>query len=198
MASIQERYKMIEASVLGDAQAKAGALLHQAESLKSAALKKAEDEVLRELYSKIQDEVAGIHTTATRTISQQEAQARHDLLLKREEITKNVFRQVRVQLIAYTRTPAYAQMITGLARELAQRYPLEGSVIMLRRDDYHFAVELDKIFGQKCRILADENIRIGGLKLMNQTAGIFVDETLDSRLEDQKPYFYSTSGLAVT
>lgn len=198
MASIQERFKMIEASVLGDAQAKANALLRQAESYKSAALKKAEDDVLRELYNKIQDEVADIHTSATRTISQQEAQARHDLLLKREEITKNVFYQVKLRLIAYTKTPAYTEMITGLARELAQRYPLEGSVIMLRQEDYHFAVELDKIFGQKCRILADENIRIGGIKLMNQTAGIFVDETLDSRLEDQKPYFYSNSGLTVT
>ena len=55
--------------------------------------------------------------------------------------------------------------------------------------------EFDKIFGEKCRIMADENIHIGGLKLMNQGAGIFVDETLDSRLEDLKPWFYCQSAM---
>ena len=188
---------MIEASVLGDAQAKAGELLHQAESYKNAALKKAEDEVLRELYNKIQDEVSDIRGSSTRTISQQEAQARHDLLLRREEITRSVFYQVKSQLIAYTRSAEYTAFMVELARQLAAAYPLEGSVIMLKRDDYHFAIEFDKLFGQKCRILADENIQIGGIKMMNQTAGIFVDETLDSRLEDQKPWFYSHSGLTV-
>ncbi len=197
MASIQDRFGMIEASILGEAQARADALLRQAEDRKAAALKQAEDEVLRQLYGKIQDEVADIHTSATRTISRQESQARRELLLKREEITKNVFRQVRMQLLDYTRTPEYAQMVLRLGRRMAQRYPLEGSVVLLRREDYHMAAELDGIFGRKCRIQPDDTIRIGGLKLMNQSAGIFVDETLDSRLEDQKPYFCSHSGLTV-
>ena len=57
---------------------------------------------------------------------------------------------------------------------------------------------LGDYFGKNCRILADESIRIGGLKVMNQSSGIFMDETLDSRLEDQKPWFYSHSGLVIT
>ena len=198
MASIQERYKLIQASVLGDAQAQADALLRQAEEMKSAAMKRAENEVLHQLYDKIQEEISQIHTASTQAVSRQEAQARHDLLLKREEITQKVFRQVHTRLVAYTRTPDSARRMMELARKLAENCPLEGSVVMLRGEDYHFSAELEKILGKGCRILADETIRIGGLKLMNQTAGIFVDETLDSRLEDQKPYFYSHAGLSVT
>ncbi|MEA5012763.1 MAG: V-type ATP synthase subunit E [Angelakisella sp.] len=197
MANIQERFQMIESAVLAEAHAKANELLNQAQSYKTAALKKAEDEVLRELYNKIQDEVSDIRGTSTRSISQQEAQARQNLLLRREEITKSVFYQVKAHLVAYTRTPEYSKFMIELANQLAAAYPLDGSVIMISREDYHFAIEFDRIFGQKCRILADENIKIGGIKLMNQTAGIFVDETLDSRLEDQKPWFYSHSGLTV-
>jgi len=68
---------------------------------------------------------------------------------------------------------------------------------MLRRDDYHLAAKLGGYFGKNVRILADEAIKIGGIKVMNQSSGIFLDETLDSRLEDQKPWFYSHSGLTI-
>ena len=109
-----------------------------------------------------------------------------------------MFLHVRKMLLEYTKTPAYQKFMLDLAKEMAKIYPLENSTIMLKADDYSMASQLDEVFGKKCRILADENIHIGGMKLMNQGAGIFVDETLDSRLEDQKPWFYSHSGLSIT
>ena len=154
--------------------------------------------MLHELYSKIQDEISEIRGSTTRSVSQQEAQSRQSLLLKREELTNSVFLHVRKMLLEYTKTPAYQKFMLDLAKEMAKIYPLENSTIMLKADDYSMASQLDEVFGKKCRILADENIHIGGMKLMNQGAGIFVDETLDSRLEDQKPWFYSHSGLSIT
>lgn len=198
MATIEERYQMIETEIMEDAQAKADKLRAQAEEYRQSALKKAEDEVLQELYSKIQDEISEIRGSTTRSVSQQEAQSRQSLLLKREELTNSVFLHVRKMLLEYTKTPAYQKFMLDLAKEMAKIYPLENSTIMLKADDYSMASQLDEVFGKKCRILADENIHIGGMKLMNQGAGIFVDETLDSRLEDQKPWFYSHSGLSIT
>ena len=198
MATIEERYQMIETEIMEDAQAKADKLRAQAEEYRQSALKKAEDEVLHELYSKIQDEISEIRGSTTRSVSQQEAQSRQSLLLKREELTNSVFLHVRKMLLEYTKTPAYQKFMLDLAKEMAKIYHLENSTIMLKADDYSMASQLDEVFGKKCRILADENIHIGGMKLMNQGAGIFVDETLDSRLEDQKPWFYSHSGLSIT
>lgn len=198
MATIEERYQMIETEIMEDAQAKADKLRAQAEEYRQSALKKAEDEVLHELYSKIQDEISEFRGSTTRSVSQQEAQSRQSLLLKREELTNSVFLHVRKMLLEYTKTPAYQKFMLDLAKEMAKIYPLENSTIMLKADDYSMASQLDEVFGKKCRILADENIHIGGMKLMNQGAGIFVDETLDSRLEDQKPWFYSHSGLSIT
>jgi V/A-type H+-transporting ATPase subunit E len=198
VATIEERFQMIQRSVMDQATAEAQKLLDQAKEYKENAMKKAEDEVLQELYGKIQDEVAEIHTSATRSVSQKESQERQDLLLRREEITKIVFDQVKRRLLDFTKTPAYVDLMEELSKELGARCPLEGTVVMIRRDDYHLAARLGEYFGKNCRILADESIRIGGLKVMNQSSGIFMDETLDSRLEDQKPWFYSHSGLTVT
>ena len=198
MASIEERFAMIQKSVMDQAGAEAQKLLDQAKEYKESAMKKAEADVLQELYSRIQDEVAEIRTSATRSVSQKESKERQDLLLRREEITRSVFEQVKRRLLEFTKTPAYNDLMTEIAKELGIRCPMEGTIVMLRREDYHLAAKLGEYFGKNVRILADEAIHIGGIKVMNQSSGVFMDETLDSRLEDQKPWFYSHSGLTIT
>lgn len=198
MATIEERSKKIQASIAQMAEKQVAELNNQRDQYRKSALNQAENEVLQELYSKIQDEVSGIRGDATRAVAKQEAVARQQLLLRREEITSAVFQKVKTKLIAYTKTDEYKEFMHKLAKEIAKKYPLEGSVVLLKRDDYYMAAEMDKIFSEKCRIMADENIHIGGIKLMNQSIGIFVDETLDGRLEEQKPWFYSHSGLSIT
>lgn len=197
MATIEERFEMIQQSVMDQAGAEAKELEDQAREFKETAMKKAEAEVLQELYSRIQDEVNEIRTSATRSVSQKESKARQDLLMRREEITRAVFEQVKRRLLEFTRTPEYQDLMDEIAKELGARCPMEGTVVMLRRDDYHLAAKLGEHFGKNVRILADEAIKIGGIKVMNQSSGIFLDETLDSRLEDQKPWFYSKSGLTI-
>ena len=139
MASIEERFAMIQKSVMDQAGAEAQKLLDQAKEYKESAMKKAEADVLQELYSRIQDEVAEIHTSATRSVSQKESKERQDLLLRREEITRSVFEQVKRRLLDFTKTPAYNDLMTEIAKELGVRCPMEGTIVMLRREDYHLA-----------------------------------------------------------
>ena len=67
-----------------------------------------------------------------------------------------------------SRNTKIMHLMVELSKELGTRCPMEGTVVMLRRDDYHLASRLGDYFGKNCRILADESIRIGGLKVMNQ------------------------------
>ncbi len=68
MATIEERFEMIQQSVMAEAGAQAQKLQDQAREFKETAMKKAEEEVLQELYSRIQDEITEIHTSATRSV----------------------------------------------------------------------------------------------------------------------------------
>ncbi len=67
---------MIQQSVMAEAGAQAQKLQDQAREFKETAMKKAEEEVLQELYSRIQDEITEIHTSATRSVSQNETKER--------------------------------------------------------------------------------------------------------------------------
>lgn len=42
-----------------------------------------------------------------------------------------------------------------------------------------------------------DDIRIGGVRAVNQTAGLLIDDTLDSKLEQQHDWFTRESGLTV-
>lgn len=197
MATIEERFEMIQQSVMAQAEEEAEKLRDQAKELRQTAMKQAEEEVTRELGSREQDEISEIRITATRSVSQKENTQRRELLLRREEITRSVFEEVKKRLTDYVKTPDYARFLEETAKGLSEQCPGTGTVVMLRRDDLTLGEKLRGRFGADAQVVEDESIRIGGVKVVNRASGLFLDETLDSRLEDQKSWFYANSGLSV-
>ena len=197
MATIEERFEMIQQSVMAQAEEEAEKLRAQAKDLRDTAMKQAEEEVARELTSREQEEAAEIRVAATRSVSQKENQERRELLLRREEITRSVFQEVKKRLADYVRTPDYTRFLEETAKGLAEKCSGAGTVVMLRRDDLALGDQLKSRFGADAQVAEDESIKIGGVKVVNRASGLFLDETLDSRLEDQKSWFYKSSGLSV-
>lgn len=197
MATIEERFEMIQQSVMAQAEEDAQKLREQAKEVRQTAMKQAREEVSRELGGREQDEAAEIHLGATRSVAQQENAKRRELLLRREEITGEVFSHVRQRLSEFVKGPDYAGFLEETANSLSGKCPKSGTVVLLRREDIPLGEKLKGRFGADAKVAEDESIRIGGLKVMNQASGLFLDESLDSRLEDQKPWFYANSGLTV-
>lgn len=188
---------MIRQSVMSQAEEEAQKLKDQAKELEENALRQAREEAARELSGRERDEAAEIRLKAAQGVSQQETKERRELLLRREEITRRVFDQVRKRLADHVETGEYPRLLEETAKVLAEKCPREGCVVLLRQEDLPLAKKLTGYFGGDARAEADESIRIGGIKVMNQAAGLFLDESLDSRLEDQKAWFYANSGLTV-
>ena len=47
-------------------------------------------------------------------------------------------------------------------------------------------------------VIEDDDIKIGGFKAVNSLTGLCLDETFDSKLEEQKAWFYSNSSARVS
>lgn len=197
MATIEERFEMIQQSVMAQAEEEAEKLRNQAKDLRNTAMKQAEEEVTRELSSREQDEVAEIRVATTRSVSQKENTQRRELLLRREEITRTVFEAVKKRLADYVKTSDYPRFLEETAKGLSEKCPKSGTVVMLRPDDLSLGKQWEGCFGADVQVVEDESIKIGGLKVVNRSSGLFLDETLDGRLEDQKSWFYANSGLTV-
>lgn len=197
MANIEERFRLIEQSVMAQAEDDAQKLRDKARELRETAIRQAEETVTRELGTRERDEAAEIRQKAARGIAQQENRQRRELLLRREEITRRVFDQVKNRLNDYVKSPEYPQFLEKTAKDLAGKCPAAGSVVLLRHDDLSMAKKLGGYFGGQVQVIEDETIKLGGIRVMNEALGLFLDESLDSRLEDQKSWFYANSGLTV-
>ena len=196
MLKKDERFALIEKSVLDQAEQKSQELRKQADEYKKREIDNVETKVLNELYAKIQDEIADITSSSSLRISRFENQHHQQLLMRREELTREIFDKVRQRLLDYTNTEEYTQKLLATARKLAEEYPQPGGTLTVRSKDAHLLPKLKEIFAN-CEVQTDDSIKIGGMKLMNYNAGFFVDETLDTRLEEQRPWFYSHSGLTI-
>lgn len=198
MATIEERFELIRQSAMAQAEEDAEKLRTQAKEVREAAMKQAREEALRELGGREQEETAEIRLATTRGVAQQENAKRRELLLRREEITGEVFSHVRQRLSDFVKGPDYAGFLEETADSLSEKCKEKsGTVVLLRREDISLGERLKGRFGADARVEEDESIKIGGLKVMNQASGLFLDESLDSRLEDQKAWFYANSGLTV-
>ena len=170
----------------------------EAQSMKEKELSKAEDEGLREAYVLIQRSMADVKTEISAELSRAENASRKEIFLRRKEIEDSVFEDVKKKLDAFTGTDAYKSMLEKSAEEIAKYLDAPDVVLYVRKQDLGFEKAIVKAFGKECRVDAYEDIEIGGIIGESRSLGLLADETLDSRLMQQREWFCENSGLKVS
>ena len=89
-------------------------------------------------------------------------------------------------------------MLRRSVAETAERLPADGTVFYLSAADMEkHAAALRDVCPAGSSLAAADDIRIGGVRAVNQKAGLLIDDTLDSKLELQRDWFTRESGLTV-
>ena len=81
--------------------------------------------------------------------------------------------------------------------EIGKLYPMSDSTLELREADMKYKDELIKAYGTTLEVEVSDKITIGGFIVKNKATNVVVDESLDFALENQKDWFYKTSGLMI-
>ncbi|HAN44457.1 MAG TPA: hypothetical protein DCP97_03605 [Ruminococcaceae bacterium] len=197
MADLEQKLQQISQAIINDAKNESAKINNQAEQFKQERLKKAEDEILNELYVKMQHTLAETKEETARKIAKFEFDSRQQLLKIRDETANSVFNAVRQRLLAYSQSDEYKSKLITLAAELAKQH---GDVIIsLKPQDSGIFEEIKAACkGAEVKITEDKAIKIGGFILTAEQKGVVIDYTLDSRLEGQKTWFYANSGLSIS
>ena len=74
---------------------------------------------------------------------------------------------------------------------------MSDSTLELREADMKYKDELIKAYGTTLEVEVSDKITIGGFIVKNKATNVVVDESLDFALENQKDWFYKTSGLMI-
>lgn len=170
---------------------------NEIETFRAEEMKKAEEEGLNAAYALIHKEMEAKKIAVTRDLAKREKQSQDELFITRKNMMQTVFEKAAEKLTVYASTEEYKTKLIEQAKNIAKIFGSKSCVIYLSEKDLFFAKELQKCFSGKTEVKALPEIKIGGIKVYCSEDAIIADETLDSKLEDQKQWFIENSALKV-
>lgn len=196
MAKMDERADIIGSSILAQAEHERKELVEKAAGIREHEMGSFEEQVIQDMFGKVQKQAAALRQSTVKSISAAKVTAHRELMLRREELMGRVFAAVRARLVEYAGTSGCREAVLDELKSIAASYDHSASTVFLRETDMGLAEEITGLL-KGCAVKEDKTIKCGGWKLENSAVGIMIDETLDSRLEEQKPWFLLNSGLTI-
>jgi vacuolar-type H+-ATPase subunit E/Vma4 len=160
-------------------------------------LEQKELEFLEQAYLTIQKEIRRINKEKNEMISRASMESKKMLLQKREEIIDEIFSNIHQKVIEFIRTPAY---LTFLSDSIEEGCKITGDgeiVVYINRTDVHLIDRIKENLGFNIEIQVEQTDIIGGCKIFNKTKNILVDNSLATKIQQQREQFLEISGLVI-
>lgn len=115
------------------------------------------------------------------------------IIEKRNSITDEVFSKAENRIREFADSEDYLPFLKKSVQSIVSAIG-EDTVIFIRPDDEKYKPEL---IGLCKDVQTDPDILLGGCRGVSSSAGMRADDTLDSRLSEQRQLFYEQSGLSI-
>ncbi len=127
-----------------------------------------------------------------RMVSKAELDKKKEVLLCREELTKELFDKVAAKIRKFTASEDYAKLICD---RIAKEDSLRNAKICISPEDMHLEDDIRKAARADIDIAADDSIKYGGYYILRQDKGTITDRTFDCTLKEQQGIFASRNLL---
>lgn len=157
---------------------------------------KLEKSAKMQMQEKIAYAKAELETEFNKNVASSYSSCRAKTAKRRTALTNEVFEKAKNGLIEFTNSDGY---IDFLAESLKEIYGYVGeklSVGVKVGDRDKVLLAADKA-GVPCEAHEDQSIVLGGVRVECDDMKKIFDDTLDSRLEDQKEWFFANSGFKI-
>ena len=187
MPNVNERLTRFEKAVFSEVETKANAILSEVDAYKQEKMEDSQDDELRQSYQKIQQKIDEIRSGFAKEVTREKLAAKQQLLLKRKELTEEVFSSAEEQLRAFTATAGYDTWLKQVLDKNAASLT-SGAKVLVRNED----VERVRKLGVKVPVEAAPFIKLGGLVIVQEEKQVYLDETFETRMEAAKERFYAS------
>lgn len=172
-------------------------ILAEAKRLEEEAYNQIKAEAKKDAEELLSRELAEISSNASVEASFSQEEKTKRLVEKRDEYVANIFSEAKDKLVAFVNSKDYQAYLVKHMEEIGKQYQMDNSTLLLRKDDLKFKDELIKAYGIALDVEVNDKIEIGGFIIENKATNVVVDESLDFALQNQKDWFYKTSGLMI-
>ena len=172
-------------------------ILAEAKELEEEAYNQIKAEAKKDAEALLAKELVEISSSASVEASLSQEEKTKKLVVKRDEYVTNIFKEAKEKLVAFVASKDYQKYLIEHIEKIGKLYQMEDSTLELREEDMRYKDELVKAYGVDLEVEVSDKIKIGGFIIENKATNVVVDESLDSALENQKDWFYKTSGLMI-
>jgi vacuolar-type H+-ATPase subunit E/Vma4 len=170
-------------------------ILDQADEYEEKALEKAKKEASQKSWEYIKYESEKLKSQTNRRISETNIAMKKQLMEQRNQIADAVFSKVAEKLTAFTQTDGYKDFLLKSVQRAAGFYKDLSFTVLVKEADLCHSEFLKETIKTLSTVESDKSIVIGGCKAKSPDSNAELDDTLDSRLESKKSWFYENSQL---
>lgn len=178
------------------AQQQSDAILKEAEEFRQKEIERATKEAITDAYTLIQKNITLEKAKIVSDYAKLSQKSRSEIFVRRNEIVEEVFEKATSKLVSFTKTSEYDEYIKKSASEIAKLFEDKNCVISIKNDDAH-KTDMIKAIVPNCTVEFDNSIVIGGIKGYCEELSVIADDTLDSKLLNQRQWFAENSNLEV-
>ncbi len=172
-------------------------LIREASNLEQEACDRIREETKKEMESQVEKEMADIDSQASIHKSSSLSTRKSELVTLRDSYVDTIFTKTKEKLIQFTKTEEYQNFLCNKVKQIGQDYASNNFIAYVGQKDVSFAPLLQAAYGKNLVVEAKDQIAIGGVIMEDKADNMVIDESLDSVLENQKGWFYRTSGLTI-
>lgn len=169
----------------------------EVKQLKTERLKEAEEKAKRDSQRLIKDKLQETRTRQTAILAKKTQDGQRKLFIARSAMVEEVFKKAADKLVEYAKSDAYTSKLTDSAKAIADVFDGRDCVLYVNERDLGAAEGIKALFGGSTEVRADKTIKIVGIRGYCASMGIIADETLDSKLEEQRGWFVENAELSV-
>ena len=170
----------------------------EVEILKQKEIEQATQEGLKDAYNLIQKEEAKNKIEIMKSLALKEQESKKELFIMRKNMTDKIFNKAADKLNEYTNTKDYFDKLLQSAEKINEVFCGNDCIVYISKKDSDKIEKIKSVFlNTNIEILIDNKIELGGLRAFCKSKGIILDDTFDSKLNDQKEWFIENSDLKV-
>lgn len=194
MAKSDERLEKIESAIHTQVEAQSKELIRKADAFRAEQIRQHTDELVEKMYTIVQNRVGSLRQEMRSEIAKVEEEGHHRLLRRRGALLEQAFAMAKEHMQAFAASPDYESWVLELLAPWQGK--CAGGTLRIRTEDKRLAPKFEELL-PGCAVEESLPKSMGGFILDLPGLGIRVDETLETRLEQQRPWFLEHCGLKV-
>lgn len=177
------------------AMQKCNDIAKQIEETTAAEMQRAEDEARRDGHLKIELAKSRIEAKSKMEVASYENEKKKEIYKKRQNYQKEVFESAADLLRAFVKSPEYKPFLEQCLADLGDKVSKNLTFYVLEEDTVAAKAIAKRFTGAKTEY--STAFEIGGFRVRDDGKHILIDETLDTKLQEQTDWFLLHSQMKV-